>query len=141
MNKSLTVTLLALVVSFLLILGAFFIPPVQNLFQGTALFLLPFIIFSLLGIVLIFLTLREKVKGTLKRYLLLTGASALGFFTFIFLHNAFYALNMVTHHITVLNYLTEILHTIFFLAAILLCPLGFLVGIVGTTILHFKQKR
>lgn len=141
MKKSLTLTFWALVGVFLVIASEFFIPVVRELFRGSLLFLLPFIVFSLLGIVLIFLTVKEKVEGMLKKFLILTGASSAGFFVFIFLHNAFYALATITSHITVLNYLMEILHIVFFFIAIPVCPLAFLVGVVGTIVLFVKKRK
>lgn len=141
MKKSLILTFWALVGVFLVIASEFFIPVVRELFRGSLLFLLPFIVFSLLGIVLIFLTVKEKVEGMLKKFLILTGASSAGFFVFIFLHNAFYALATITSHITVLNYLMEILHIVFFFIAIPVCPLAFLVGVVGTIVLFVKKRK
>lgn len=141
MKKSLILTFWALVGVFLVIASEFFIPVVRELFRGSLLFLLPFIVFSLLGIVLIFLTVKEKVEGMLKKFLILTGASSAGFFVFIFLHNAFYALATITSHITVLNYLMEILHIVFFFIAIPVCPLAFLVGVVGSIVLFVKKRK
>lgn len=141
MKKSLISTFWALVGVFLVIASEFFIPVVRELFRGSLLFLLPFIVFSLLGVVLIFLTVKEKVEGMLKKFLILTGASSAGFFISIFLHNAFYALGTITSHIIVLNYLMEILHIIFFIIAIPICPLAFLVGVVGTIVLFVKKRK
>ncbi|XOB42585.1 MAG: hypothetical protein ACKKMP_00820 [Candidatus Nealsonbacteria bacterium] len=141
MKKSLTITFWALVGFFLFILSEFFIPVIRNLFKGSELFLLPFIIFSFLGVVLIFLTLKKRIKGVLRKFLLLTGASAVGFFIFVFLHNAFYALSIITGHIVLLNYLTEVLHVAFFLIAIFVCPLGFLIGMVGVMVIAIKKRN
>jgi len=141
MKKSLKLTFWALVVVFLLIISEFFIPAIRELFRGSFLFLLPLAVFSLLGILLLFLTLKQKVEGALKWFLILTGASAGGFFVFVFLHNAFYALNTIISHIIILNYLTEILHVIFFIIAVLICPLGFLIGLLGNIVLFIKRKR
>ncbi len=95
----------------------------------------------LLGIALIFFTLKEKVKGKLKLFLLLTGSSIVGFFVFVILHNLFYALGIITGHITVLKYLMEIIHVVFFIIAVLICPIGFLVGAIGSIVLLIKKKR
>ena len=40
-----------------------------------------------------------------KKFLILLGASFVGFFAFAFLHNAFYGLVMMTSHIPVLSHL------------------------------------
>ena len=141
MKKSLIITFWALVGFFLFILSEFFIPAVRDLFKDSKFFLLPSIIFSLLGIVLIFLTLKRKIKGILRKLLLLTGASAAGFFIFVFLHNAFYALGIITSHIALLNYLMEVLHVVSFIIAIFVCPLGFLIGMMGVIVMAIKKKR
>jgi len=141
MKKSITITFWALVGLFLFILSEFFVPAVRDFFRGSELFLLPFVIFSLLGIVLIFLTLKQKEQGALKKFLLLTGVSAAGFFIFIFLHNAFYALGVITSHIPVLNSLMEALHVVFFLIAIPVCPLGFLIGVVNVIVIIKRKNK
>ena len=126
---------------FVFILCQFFVPTFRDLLRGSTLFLGPFIVFFLLGLVLLILTLKEKVAGKLKKFLLLVGAAATGFFTFVVLHNAFYALNVVSGHIVVLKYLTGGLHAIFFLLAVIACPVGFLVGVIGTIALFVKKGR
>jgi len=125
---------------FLFLLAQFLIPPLNELFRGP-IFLLPIGIFFLLGIALIVSTIKEKVRGKLKIFLLLCGISATSFFACIILHNAFYAFSTVTEHIKILYYLFEILHVIFFLLAIPVCPIVFIVGLIGSAILLIKQKK
>jgi len=141
MKKPIILTFWILIGSFLFIMGQFFIPAVTELFSGSLFFLLPFVIFSLLGGLLIFFTVKEKIEGALRKFLILTGASATGFFVFVLLHNVFYALNVITSNIIILKYLTEILHVAFFLIAIFVCPLGFLIGAIGSIIILVKRKR
>jgi len=141
MRNKLKITFWALMTMFLIVLAEFFVPIVNNLFEGSILFLLPMIIFSLLGGLLLFYSVRLKEKGRCRKFLLLTGASAFGFFVFVFLHNAFYALTVVSENIIVLKYFFEFLHAIFFLVAIPICPLGFLVGAIGSIVLFAKEKR
>ncbi len=140
-KKSTVATFWALVGVFLVILGQFFIPAFRDSLRGSKLFLIPMVFFSLLGITLLVLTSKEKATGKLKKFLMLTGASATGFFVFVFLHNAFYALSTITNHIIVLNYLIEALHAAFFIIAICVCPIGFLVGIVGTILAQVKNEE
>ncbi len=141
LKKSTIITFWTLAGVFLVIVGQLFIPAVQDLLQGPKLFLTPMALFCLLGIVLLVLTLKEKVAGKLKKFLLLTGASATGFFVFVVLHNAFYALSTVTGDIFILNYLVQGLGVAFFLIAVLVCPIGFLVGLVGNIVLWIKRRR
>ena len=109
----------ALVGVSLLILSQIFVPAVRGLFRGALLFLAPFVVFSLLGAVLIFLTLKKKVKGKLRKFLILTGVSATGLFISILFHN-------------LVSGLFKIEEPLFFLLAIIVCPIGFLIGVVGS---------
>lgn len=131
----------ALVGVFVVIVCLFSIPAFRDLLRGSELFLTPFAVFFLLGIALLVFTLREKIEGTLKKFFLLTGASATGFFLFVLLHNAFYALGTVSSHIPVLGLLVEFLQVAFFLMAIFACPLGFVVGAAGSMVLTIKRRR
>lgn len=97
--------------------------------------------FFLLGSVLVFLTIKGKVKGKLKKFLILTGGSASGFLVGVLLHNLLYALGMLVGHIAWLYFLLEVLHVGFFIMAVLVCPLGFLVGVVGSVVLFTKKKK
>jgi len=141
MSETIRATFLALAVVFLFILCQFFIPVIREFFGGSLLFLLPFIIFSLLGILLIVLTIKGETNKTIKKFLLLTGISALGFFLSIFFHNAFYALGTLISHIIVLKYLIGAINIAFFIIAIFACPLGFLVGAVGSIVLFIRNKN
>jgi hypothetical protein len=123
----------ALVLVFLAILSQFLVPVIRELFKGSDLFLLPMIGFALLGVLLLVLVARERELLRWHRILLLlTGASATGFFAFVFLHNIFYGLAETSDGIPVLRQLLEALHGIFFLIAVSVCPIGFLVGVVGS---------
>jgi len=141
MTKSIALTFWALIGVFLLIVSQFFITVVGELFKGSLIFLLPFIIFSLLGIVLIFLTIKQKANGALKRFLILTGGSATGFFVFVLLHNFFYGLGIITNQIFILSLIMEILHAAFFIIAIFVCPLGFVIGLIGTIVASIKKRK
>lgn len=128
-----------LVVISLFVIVQFFVPVVNEMLRGP-IFLAPIIIFSLTGLVLLILTWKERAKNKLTKFLFLTGLSATGLFVFSFLHNAFYALNTVVGHITMLHYLTEWLHVLFFLISIPICPLGFLIGVIGSIVMLYKKK-
>ena len=125
---------------FIFIIGQFFIPVIRDLFMGSELFLIPMGVFCLLGLILLVLALKEKAEGKIKKFLILTGSSATGFFVFVILHNVFYALNTVVKDIFILDKLTEGLHALFFLVAVIACPIGFLIGIIGTIVLFIKKR-
>jgi len=84
-------------------------------------------VFVLLGVALLFLMVKIKVGGVLKKFLLLTGASAVGMPVSIFLHN-------------VVSGLFNIEEPVFFILAVFVCPIGVLVGAVGTIVLAIKSK-
>ena len=130
----------AVLINSLLVVAEFFIPPIRNLFRGTFLFLLPLATFSFLGIVLTILTYKEKNKGTFRKLLFLTGLSSAGFFICTILHNVFYALNILSKDIFLLNNIMEILHVLFFLTSIFICPACFLVGMLGSLIYIFQKR-
>jgi len=128
----------ALIAVFVFILCLFFIEPVRDLLAGSVLFLTPFAVFFLLGVALLVLTLREKVSGLLKTFFLLTAASALGVFVFILLHNAVYGLFIYFFGEGFWNGGDE---PFFFILAIIVCPLGFLTGVIGSIVLRIREAR
>ncbi len=131
----------ALVGAFIVVLAEFFIPAFRDLFKSSKLFWGPLAVFFLLGSALLFLALKAKKRTELKKFLILTGASASGFFISVILHNLFYAIGVLTNHILVLKYLMEFLNIAFFLIGIFICPLGFLIGAIGTITLLIKQRE
>ena len=130
-----------LISAFLIIICMFFVPVVRELFQGPLLFLLPLVLFSSLGGALLFLTIKSKIKGKQRKYLILTGISAAGFFVSILLHNFLYALAVISSHVVILKYLFEFLHATFFIVAVIICPVGFIIGTIGTVIILIKKKK
>jgi hypothetical protein len=93
----------------------------------------------LLGAALIFFTVKEKVGGMLKKFLLLTGASAAGLPVFAVLHNLVYALLILWFGEDFWGANGD--EPVFFILATIVCPIGFLVGAVGTIVLANKNKR
>jgi len=141
MTKFIILIFWALIGIFLLIVSQFFIPVVNELISGSIISLLPFIIFFILGIVLIFLTFKQKIGGIFKRFLILTGASATGFFVFFFLHNMFYALGVITNQIPILSFIMGIFDVLCFIIAIFVCPLIFVIGAIGSIIVIINKKK
>ena len=74
----------------------------------------------------------------LKKFLLLTGASFIGFFVFIFLHNLVYGLFI---HFWGADFWNGGDEPFFFIMAIIVCPLGFLVGAIGSIVLAVKRSK
>jgi hypothetical protein len=84
-------------------------------------------IFSSLGVLFLVLTLKQKTVGALRFFLLLTGSSATGFTVFVLLHN-------------IVSGLFNIEEPVFFVLATIICPLGFLAGVIGTIVLSIRNK-
>jgi len=137
----------ALIAVFIVLAITIFTPPAA--FASTfrrSLFLWFFFIsgaaFFLLGVALIFLTVKEKVGGMSKKFLILTGASAVGLPVFVLLHNAIYGLFI---YFFGADFWDRVGlggdEPFFFIMAIIVCPIGFLVGAVGSIVLAIKHKR
>jgi len=90
--------------------------------------------FLILGIVLTLLARKEK--GRLKLFLMLTGISAIAPFVFSILHNLFYGLAITFEN---LKFLFEALHVASFLISLLIAPILFVVGVIGSMI-YLKNK-
>ena len=131
----------ALVGAFVVVVCLFFIPPFIDLLMGPLFLIISGAILLLLGVALIVLTVREKVAGMLKKFFLLTGASAAGFFVFVLLHNAIYGLFIYFFGADFWDRIGLGDEPVFFVMAVLICPLGFLVGAVGSIVLAIKRCR
>jgi len=136
----LRVTFYLLVVVFVLAISTIFIPAFRGYVSGTFM-IISSAILVIFSSVLIGLTLVQKIEGKLKKLLILTGASAAGFFVCVLLHNIFYALAQVSGHIIILSYLMKAFEVIFFLIAIFACPIGFIIGVIGTTVMFNKKRK
>lgn len=100
----------------------------------------PGIVLCYLATVVLVIALTRSWRKT-KRFLILLGASVIGFFVFVFLHNAFYALTMLTSHIAALSRLMEVFHVTSFVIAVFLCPGTFLVGAAGSIVCAIMGRR
>lgn len=127
-----------LVVVFVLLISVIMFPAFERYLN------LPFLIifgtgFFLLGIVLIFLTLRQEITGCAKHFLILTGASSAGFVLSIIFHNLIYGLFILWLGIDFWKRFGSD-EALFFLFAIFVCPAGFLTGVIGSIILFIKKR-
>jgi len=128
-----------LVATFIATTGIFAVASLVPTIRGNS--FLWFLIISgtllfLLGVSLIVLTVKGKVQGTLKRFLILTGVSSAGIFVSVLLHNAIYGLV----YVDILNR-PDLDEFFFFIMAIFVFPLAFLVGVVGSIVLAIKSKQ
>jgi len=76
-----------------------------------------------------------------KKFLILTGASAIGLPVFVLLHNAIYGLFILWFGADFWDRTGLGDEPVFFIMAIVICPLGFLVGIVGSVVLAIRNKK
>ncbi len=136
----LLIVLWVLIGIFAIIVSPMVIPAFRK-YVNFCLVIVSGISFSLLGLILIFLTLRGKIKGKLKKSLFLIGISAIGFFVSILLHNLFYGLSIITSQTTWLSYLAKGLEGGFFILGVFICPFGFLGGIITSFLLFIKRKK
>jgi hypothetical protein len=126
-NKFVRSIFWAMAAVFIIVICAIFLDiPVTGSLPGYILFI-GIALFLLLGTALIVLTVKTKVVGKIKRFLLLTGASAAGLSVFVVLHN-------------LVSGLLNLEEAVFFILATIVCPLVFLAGVIGTIILTVKTK-
>ena len=143
LKQSTIVVFWTLVATFIMAVSYIFIPMTISIKRPLwPLFVTLAIISLLLGVILIFLTLKERVKGWPKRFLLLTGVSVIGMPVSIILHNFIYGLFI---YFFGQNFWERIGpggdEPVFFIMAIFVCPIAFLVGVIGSIVLFIKKKR
>jgi hypothetical protein len=92
-------------------------------------------VFFGLGVALLVMTIMKQEPGLLKKFLLLSGASAVGLLTFAVLHNLVTALC-----IKFFGFSNDFDEPVFFTLATAVCPLGYLVGTIGTIVIARKNK-
>ncbi len=141
MYKSIITTFFILIANFLFILCLFFVPTVFQIFRGSEVFLIPFAVFFLLGLALTILVFKSEIKGKLKKFLLLTGISAFGMFVAILLHNLIYGLFIYIFGDNIWDRIGTSDEPIFFFIAIIFCPLGFLIGAIGSIVILIREKQ
>jgi hypothetical protein len=121
---------------FAIFIGMIFTPPINKLLFGEynptllGYFFVSIggVVLTGLGVTLLVLTAKSKVEQKLKNFLLLTEASFVGFPIFGILHNA-------------VSGLTNFEEPVFFILATIVCPLGLLVGVIGSIFLKIKKSR
>ena len=131
----------ALVGTFVVIASVFLIPTFRELLMGFLFIIISGTVFFLLGVALIFLTIKEKVEGMLKKFLILTGASSAGFFVSVLLHNAIYGLFIRCFGADFWSRIGVKDEPFFFIIAIFVCPIAFLVGAIGSIVLAVRRAR
>jgi hypothetical protein len=101
------------------------------------------LLFFAMGLALLILTIRAR-KGLhrpLKRFLLLTGSSAVGVPASILLHGLVYGLFILLFGQNFWSRTGIEDEPFFFSMGILVCPLAYLVGTIGSIVLMFSKKK
>ncbi len=128
-------------VAFFIELVILVLIPVFNRSINFLFMAIPGIIFLLLGIALIVLTAKSGFKGLLKKFLLVTGAAPIGAVVSVILHNAFYGVFIYFFGADFWDRIGTGDEPVFFILAIIVCPIAFLVGVVGSIVLFIKGRR
>ena len=82
----------ALIGAFIVVVSIFSVPAFRDVIMGFLFFIISGVVIFLLGVALIFFTVKEKVGGLRKKFLILTGASSAGILVSVLLHNAIYGM-------------------------------------------------
>jgi hypothetical protein len=125
----------ATVAVFVVVLGTIFV----GMPLGAYLFFAILAVFLGLGVTLLVLAARAKLKKMLKAFLLLTGASAVGLPVFAVLHNAVYALFIYFFGQGFWGGIGD--EPVFFILAVIVSPIAFLVGAIGSIVLKFWPAK
>jgi len=77
----------------------------------------------------------------LSKFVVLAGASFVGFFVSVLLHNAVYGLFIHFFGADFWDRIGVGDEPFFFIIALFVCPIGFFVGLVGSVVQFIKKKR
>jgi len=127
----------ALVGVFVIAVSTMFVPPLGMLLGRFNAFV-AWPVIAGLGVTLIVLTVRVKVRGMLKKFFLLSGASAVGLPVSVLLHGAVYALFILWFGEGFWGAGGD--EPFFFILATIVCPVAFLVGAIGSIVLGVKKS-
>ena len=123
-------TLIFLSLSIILIIAAFIVGVADNP---------PGIVLLYAGTFALILTIAHRWRKV-KEFTILTVASIIGIPIFIVLHNLWEVLGEKSADIVVLYYLLTGLSVISFLTALIVCPAGLVIGIIGIIVLTIKTR-
>ena len=99
------------------------------------------LLFFALGLTLLILTARAKLDKIFKRFLLLASSSAVGVFVSILLHGVVYGLFILLFGEDFWDRTGIGDEPLFFIMAIFVCPVAYIVGTVGSIVLMTRRKR
>ena len=127
--------------AFFILTIVFFFIPIKYISTDFLFTAVPGIIFLLLGIVLIVLIVKSGLRGLLKKFLLITVAAPIGAVVSVALHNFIYGVFIYFFGADFWERTGIGEEPVFFTIAIFICPVAFLVGVVGSIVLLIKARR
>ena|GEM_PF-1393091 len=127
----------SLLVIFVIIVAVILLPGLNKLLIGDVSLLVTGLVLILLGSSLIIFTIKGKIAKPLRHFLLLTGASIIGIPICILLHNLVYG-----SFIFLLgeNFWKGGDEPFFFIMALIVFPITFIVGSVASIIINIRQR-
>ena len=101
------------------------------------------LLFFALGLALLILTIRARASldRLLKRFLLVTSSSAVGIFASLLLHGVVFGLFILIFGEDFWNRTGIGDEPFFFILGLMVCPIAYLVGTIGSMVLMFRKKK
>jgi hypothetical protein len=131
----------ALVAVCILMLLFVFIQPPVKMFNMGIFMAVGGIALVILGTLLIFFTVKDRTRGLLRAFLILAGASTVGITVSVVLHNAIYGLFIYFFGVDFWDRVGLPDEPVFFILGLVVCPLAFIVGTVGSIVVAIRQRR
>lgn len=127
---------------FILLMGFLFVPMSHSLRRTIfPYFALLAFVFCFLGIYLVILTFKSRIRGKLKWFLIFTGGSSSGILISVLLHNLVYGLFIVLFGKDYWDRTGLGDEPFFFILAVIILPILFLVGVIGSMIMFKKESK
>ena len=139
-NRGALAIFILTLISFAASVAVITVPPFTELLSGSPLFLLPFGIFFFLSAALFIKAYKGDLSGKLRGFLLLTGGSGAGVFLRILLHNFIYGLFIYAFGEGIWGGVGGD-EPFFFILGLIVCPIGYVVGSLGTLYLTFARSK
>lgn len=129
--------LIVFIIYFTIILAPGFIEALGKYFIFVS-----WVIFILLGLIYTISIYKSKIKNKIVKYMLLSGWASILIIVGILLHNLFYGLAVwqVDNH-PALSQFFETMEITFFFFSIIICPIVYIIGVIGSIIIYIKNKE
>ena len=139
MEKKVKIVFFLLAFVFVLLISTFFLPIIREVLRGAP-FVFLFSSIFLLALLLLIFALKFQKKGILKKFLLLTSISSLSIVVGGILHNLIYGIFIFFFGSDFWDKIGTGDEPFFFFIAVVISPLAFLTGLIGTLVILIKNK-